>query len=33
MKLPNVNLITFYCFLLSATVLATTLAQAGVKPP
>ena len=33
MKLLKVRLIAFYGFLLSATVLVTSLAQAGVKPP
>jgi hypothetical protein len=33
MKLRNARLIAFYGFLLSATVLVTSLAQAGVKPP
>jgi hypothetical protein len=33
MKLRNTRLIAFYGFLLSATVLVASLAQAGVKPP
>ena len=33
MKLQNARLIAFYGFVLSATVLVTSLAQAGVKPP